>query len=305
MKFYQKLILLREEHGISQKKLIDDTGLSAQAVRNYENPKKDRVPNTAQLKMLKEYFGVSYEYLLDNNCQNKTAESIDIGKELRLSDKSIQQIKSLYNRKTFSEESIIDTESPVTFDKWLSTFDNLTLFVFYITDYYILNKLLGATQYFSSLLELSPYIVECLNNNKKDLVWIFNLMDYNISIYKECVIHGDTSSKLDYNSYIELNSYLVEFKNYCESYDPDSNKNSLIKKKLNLDDELFHILNEITEIGAESFQFTYADLQFCEYKITELIRDYLNDTSRQNHNIYMPPEYQKVIKQLRKGGKIK
>lgn len=38
MKLYEKLKLLREEKGITQDKLIKDTGLSAQAIRNYENP---------------------------------------------------------------------------------------------------------------------------------------------------------------------------------------------------------------------------------------------------------------------------
>ena len=305
MKLYEKLKLLREEKGITQDKLIKDTGLSAQAIRNYENPELDRLPNTVQLKMLKDYFGVTYEYLLDENCQNKTVESVNIGKKLNLSDKSIQQIISLQNHKTFSGDNLIDKESPITFDRWLSSFDSLSLFVSYITDYYVLNDLLQCTQYFSGLLELAPYIVNCLNINKKDLEFLFELLDSNILTYKKCVTHGDTSSKLDNNSYNELNSYLSKLKKYCSSYKPTSNKNSLTKKKLELDDELFNILNEITEIGAESYLFTHDDLQFCEYKITECIRDYLHYISVRNEKIAIPSEYQKHIKQLRKDGKIK
>ena len=144
-----------------------------------------------------------------------------------------------------------------------------------------------------------------MNTNKKELEHLFKLLEDNLLIYKECVTHGDTTSKLDYSSYKELNSYFTKLKKYCSSYKPSSKKNLLTKKHLELDDDLFNILNEIVEIGAESYQFTHDDLQFCEYKITECIRDYLHYTSKENESITMPSEYQKFIKQLRKEGKVK
>lgn len=305
MKFYEKIRLLREEKGKTQYAVHKELGIGIETVRKYERPDPETFPNSAQLKLLKNYYNVTYEYLLDENCLNKHHDSIDIGKKLNLSDKSIQQILYLQNHKTFSGDNLIDKESPVTFDKWLSTFDSFSLFISYITDYNVLNDLLKCTKFFSGCLEIAPYIVDCLNTNKKELEHLFKLLEDNLLIYKECVTHGDTSSKLDYRSYKELNSYFTKFKKYCSSYKPASKKNLLTKNHLELDDDLFNILNEIVEIGAESYQFTHDDLQFCEYKITECIRDYLHYTSKENESITMPSEYQKFIKQLRKEGKIK
>lgn len=305
MKFYEKIRLLREEKGKTQYAVHKELGIGIETVRKYERPDPETFPNSAQLKLLKNYYDVTYEYLLDENCLNKHHDSIDIGKKLNLSDKSIHQIISLQNHKTYSGDNLIDKESPITFDKWLSSFDCFALFVSYITDYYVLNDLLQSTQFFSACLEIAPYIVDCLNTNKNGLDSLFKLLEDNALIYKECVTHGDTSSMLNYNSFKELNRYITKFKKYCTSYKPELNKNQLIKKKLTLDDDLFNILNEITEIGAESHQFTYNDLQFCEFKITECIRDYLHYTSKDNNIISMPPEYEKFIKQLRKEGKIK
>lgn len=42
--------------------------------------------------MLKEFYNVTYEYLLDEDCENKTSESVDIGKKLKLSDNTIENI---------------------------------------------------------------------------------------------------------------------------------------------------------------------------------------------------------------------
>lgn len=45
--------------------------------------------------MLKDFYNVTYEYLLDEECKNKTTELLDIGKTLKLSDDAIQNIMEL------------------------------------------------------------------------------------------------------------------------------------------------------------------------------------------------------------------
>lgn len=294
MKFYEKIKLLREEKGKTQYAVHKELGIGIETVRKYERPDPECFPNSAQLILLKNYYGVTYEYLLDENCLNKHQSSIDIGKKLKLSDKSIQQVIDLQNHKSFSGELIADNESPISFDRWLSNFKHLRSFTLYLTDYNILNDLLESTQYFSSILELAPYIINCLNNNKKDLEPLYKLLESKISIYKECVTHGDTVSQLNYDSYKELHSYFKKLKKYCSSYKSTSTTS------LEPDDDLFFILNEIVEIGAESYEFAYKDLQFCEFKITELIRDNLHDISKSNDNFKAPLEYQKLIKPFKK-----
>lgn len=47
--------------------------------------------------MLKDFYNVTYEYFLDEDCENKTTELLDIGKTLKLSDDTIQNIIELQN----------------------------------------------------------------------------------------------------------------------------------------------------------------------------------------------------------------
>lgn len=284
MKLSQKLRLLREEKGITQQVLADKLGIGIQSIRNYENDSLDRIPNTVQLKMLKDFYDVTYEYLLDEECENRTNASIDIGKKLKLSDKAIEQIINLQTYTDFTNNSKQeDKEPPLAFNTWLENFSSLKTFTLYINDYHILKDLLDCSKYFSTILELKPFFIECLNNKTKELDCVFNLLDEKLKIYKMCVIQGDTSSKLDNNSYKELEKYIKKLKKYCVSYN---------KKGSTSDAELFNLLNEITEIGAESFEYTYKDLQFCQYQITELIRDNLHEILGQNNEI--PSEYKKL-----------
>lgn len=293
MKLSQKLRLLREEKGITQQVLADKLGIGIQSIRNYENDSLDRIPNTVQLKMLKDFYNVTYEYLLDEECENKTNTSIDIGKKLKLSDKAIEQIINLQTYTDFTNNSKQeDKEPPLAFNTWLENFSSLKTFTLYINDYHILKDLLVCSKYFSTILELKRFFTECLNNNIKELDCIFKILDEKLKIYERFVIHGDTSSKLDNNSYKELEKYIKKLKKYCVSYNKEITTSY---------DELFDILNEITEIGAESFQYTYKDLQFCQYQITELIRDNLHEILGQNNEL--PSEYKKIINTMKKEGK--
>ena len=128
MKLSKKLRLLREEAGKTQEQLRNETGLGIQTIRNYENDNLDKYPNTYQLKILKDYFGVTYEYLLDENCNNKTPETVEVGKMLNLSDSSLDRIKELQNHKQeyFPNEGLYyrdEIHGDVAFDNWLSSFD--------------------------------------------------------------------------------------------------------------------------------------------------------------------------------------
>lgn len=122
MKLSEKLKLLREEKGMTQEQVCSELGIGIQSIRNYENTTIERIPNTVQLKMLKEFYNVTYEYLLDEDCENKTSESVDIGKKLRLSDDAIENILDIqYTNNRISDElrlSLVEDKiAPVVFSK--------------------------------------------------------------------------------------------------------------------------------------------------------------------------------------------
>ena len=59
----EKIRRLREEKGLKQQDIADILSLSRVAVTNYEGGK--RIPDVYTLKYLADYFGVTVDYLLD------------------------------------------------------------------------------------------------------------------------------------------------------------------------------------------------------------------------------------------------
>lgn len=62
MKFAIRLKELRIERKLSQTTVANATGLSQNAIAQWENEK--RIPNAIVLSLLSQYFGVSSDYLL-------------------------------------------------------------------------------------------------------------------------------------------------------------------------------------------------------------------------------------------------
>lgn len=107
---------------MTQEQVCSELGIGIQSIRNYENTTIERIPNTIQLKMLKEFYNVTYEYLLDEDCENKTNKSVDIGKKLKLSDDAIENILDIqYTNNRISDElrlSLVEDKiAPVVFSK--------------------------------------------------------------------------------------------------------------------------------------------------------------------------------------------
>lgn len=91
MTFGEKMKKLREEKGKTQGQVCNEIHIAISSLRNYE---AGRFPDTVQLKEIKKYYQVPYEYLLDDECNNKKEETLKIGTELKLTDTSIKKIKS-------------------------------------------------------------------------------------------------------------------------------------------------------------------------------------------------------------------
>lgn len=301
MKLSEKLRLLREEKGMTQEQVCKKLEIGIQTLRNYENDNADRLPNTYQLNKIKNFYNVTYEYLLDDNCENKTAESVDIGKILCLSDKSIERLKDL-QRDTYSFSPDIikdygeDKKSPISFSLWIEHFSDLHDFTRMLNEFYLLNDLIEDTKYFSTIMDLTSYIIFCLNENKSMLASLFKLLDEKINHFKNCVTNYDYTS-LNYHNYEELNDNYLKLKSYCNSYKKNSKKNTIknIKSTVTMetDSELYYILNDILEIGIEYYEIAYKELRFCHFEILEFLKNSLNCPENQ---ISIPQEYKKMKK---------
>lgn len=66
----QRLKELRKEKGLSQKNVADFIGKTYQAYSNYESGKRE--PDIETLKQLSHLFGVSVDYLIENDTDNGT-----------------------------------------------------------------------------------------------------------------------------------------------------------------------------------------------------------------------------------------
>lgn len=276
MKLSQKLRLLREEKGITQNELASTLGIGIQSVRNYEKDSLERIPNTVQLKMLKDFYNVTYEYLLDEECENKTTELLDIGKTLKLSDDAIQTIIEL------QKSNFKSIDMTKVFNSWLECID-LSEYVIAIEEYQILNNMLETIQYFSNIDKLYDYIANCLNNSislnnlintldeKRDI--LNNLISKSIFVpFKE---HG--IKDLD----IELN----KFKDFCNV----SHSKKVIAKDVEV------VASFIAGIGKEYEELTQRTIQYCLFNITELLK---NDLSNNYGKAFdsIPSDYKKLLK---------
>lgn len=291
MKLSEKLKLLREEKGMTQEQVCSELGIGIQSLRNYENTSIERIPNTIQLKMLKEFYNVTYEYLLNDTCENKTNESVDIGKKLKLSDKAIENIIDIqFVNNRIPEESrkspVLYGVSPIIFSNWLENID-LKEFTTLLEEYNRLNSIMENIQYFYNIKSLEYYLYYCLEN-KKDLQTLYTILDNALNNLKKNLSHSIHSSLQD-DAYSELNKEFEKLKKYCKNYKKSSNRN-----------ELNTILTSISSLGSCYYDETERNLKFCLFEITELIKDNLYETNKIEDIETLPEDYKKLITSMNK-----
>lgn len=286
MKLSEKLKLLREEKGMTQEQVCSELGIGIQSLRNYENTSIERIPNTIQLKMLKKFYNVTYEYLLDDTCENRTNESVDIGKKLKLSDKAIENIIDIQyvnNRipEDLRKSLVSDSASPIIFSNWLENID-LKEFTALLEEYSRLNNIMESIQYFYNIKSIEDYLYYCLEN-KKDLKSLYTIWDNALNSFKENLSHSIHSSIQD-DAYSELNKEFDKLKKYCKNYKESSNKN-----------ELNTLLTSISSLGSCYYDEIERNLKFCLFEITELIKDNLYETNKIEGIETLPKDYKKLI----------
>lgn len=123
MNFAEKLLNLRTEYGYSQETLAEKLNVSRQAVSKWESGAT--LPETDKIITLSNFFGVSTDYLLKDNIQRNTQDSLD-----RVVLKFLGSAKDMDN---ISEElvdimrdGIIDDEEKVKMESIIETLDTIS-----------------------------------------------------------------------------------------------------------------------------------------------------------------------------------
>lgn len=289
MKLSQKLRELREEKGITQQELADQIGCGIQSIRNYENDSKDRVPSTIQLKMLKDFYNVTYEYLLDDDCNNKTLKSASLGKQLKLSDAALDNLINLqYLDRHLSRKSsgpyTPDTDSPIIFNDWFAKTD-IKEYLVLISEYQNLNKLLEILQYFKALKIFENNISVDLHD-KAFLKEILSILENKLEEFKN-TNRKTIYSNLEDHGYEDINKELDKLRNYIKKF----KKNSFNKREL---EDVFVYIGSIGEAFQET---TSRDINYCLFVITELLKDEMHEFYSVEDNLSIPSEFKKLIKE--------
>jgi transcriptional regulator with XRE-family HTH domain len=292
MKLSEKLRLLREETGKTQEMVCNEIGIGIQTLRNYENDAKNKVPSTIQLKMLKDYYHVTYEYLLDEDCENKTNESVDIGKKLKLSDTALNNIINLqFSNGRIPQVSIEelkpDRKSPQSFNNWLEVTD-IQEFVVLLDEYKTLNEILETLQYFISIDKMEDYLIYCLDN-KVSLDDLFSIIEKQFNEFTDKVSQSIFTTLYEHGA-DDLNIELDKLRKYCKNY----------KKGTSKKEDLSEILVFIQGTGEAYKEETYRTIKFCLFETTDLIKNEMEENYGKLNNLSIPSEYENMNKIIKK-----
>ena len=100
--FTQRMRRLRQEKGekenreLTQVAVSKDLGIHVNTIRSYESSSLDMMPKIERLKKIKNYYNVSYEYLLgETDVKSVNEDMMFIHNETGLSEKSIEYLKTL------------------------------------------------------------------------------------------------------------------------------------------------------------------------------------------------------------------
>lgn len=101
MELSKKLVKLREDRNLSLAEASKLLGIAKSSLCDYENSSLNKLPGFEAIKKIAKGYNVSYQYLLDDNCENEKFENYRIGYELNLSDTAILILKAYNNKENF------------------------------------------------------------------------------------------------------------------------------------------------------------------------------------------------------------
>lgn len=210
MELWEKLKLLRKEKNLTQKEASEKIGISISSLRNYENPNISRIPSSIELNKLKKFYGVSLEYLTDDNCQNKQNKNELEDILSSLSDKTIENLQNI------KQNNQIDCVNILFKNEFIRTLtENIDLIniirnkLLKIIDT-ISNKTLKHILTSQTIITINELVEEV--RNKKNLN---QYIDYDV-LANICTALDNLSDDLNKNStenieldFMELNSYIM------------------------------------------------------------------------------------------------
>lgn len=163
MNIAEKLKKLREEKGITQVELIKELekeqniSIAISSIKNYENVKSPRIPQGDILLALARYYDVTLESLIDNELEPLKKDNIDIGKELKINNDTIDNIKFLNEINIMSTfNDFCTSDIFCNFFDYLDSYNKLRLFNY---RFFLINQLpLSQTSF--------DYMIEAVNGYK-------------------------------------------------------------------------------------------------------------------------------------------
>lgn len=258
MTFGEKIKQLRLDRNLTQEQASKKMGIAISSLRNYEN---GRLPDTHQLKAIKDFYNVPYEYLLEDNCENKSSENIEISKILHLTDKSIEKIKNLQYFSPFQSNNDQQIPNKVFQEYFNVLLENLDIgnIISEISSLLDMTKLYEYFNLFSSLLYFKDYIFSCIKDNKTDNISeLLNLFENKLNDEYLLIIGTDLDNTLS-----------------CQNlYDGFYDIREAIQKRdfKNLENYLYEFNDIATELEAKAFR----QIRYFQYSISEITNHFTN-----------------------------
>ena len=273
--FSEKLQELINENNLNYSKIEEDlkigdyTTITRQTISNYCN---GRDPELSKLKILAKYFNVSLMYFIDDEIENKTIKNINIGKELCLSDKTINNIKNINKQDIVFENGFKDTinmkNNIKMFNLFMEEFEGLQDF---LQDLDILDchvELYGLLNNLSFINQLDVYLVDLFYTNKNHLNHILLYIEKMADRVIELLQDG-TRCLYEYNR-----DEFQSFKEYLYDLNYRLNQKKMTK---NTKYEILIDLGEITEICLETMAELRKEIVFNRYRLSNNINEYIDN----------------------------
>lgn len=123
MNFAEKILNLRTEYGYSQETLAEKLNVSRQAVSKWESGAT--LPETDKVIALSDFFGVSTDYLLKDNIQRDSHDSLDrVVLKFLGSAKDMDHISG--ELIDIMRDGIIDDDEKIRMESIIETLDTIT-----------------------------------------------------------------------------------------------------------------------------------------------------------------------------------
>lgn len=236
MNFNEKMKLLRKELGLTQEQASKAIPMSIASIKNYE---KDRFPDSQQLKRIKDFYKVPYEYLLNDECNTREEDNLKIGEKLGLSDKSINLLKELssngkahmfeklleyiYNKNILNNieelsnvnyiiEKMFNDVCP-KLEKIFNSqkYDNITESQIQVLEYFI--KYHISVREKINDIQVQDYLRYLINNNYSEYLKFIDNLTYIIPTFNYKAKVNEDELKI-FNNYKKIKQIFMEYKLY-------------------------------------------------------------------------------------------